>query len=303
MQAHYQCGRSELSGKKRRAMGNCLALLLLLLCFSLVACEEKVDYSKPTPEKFEPPGPTVPEAQVIINKAFPSPLTCGEPYKITAKVQEKNLKTCEGYNFANLYKLATKLINDKITELHPSCPTECSPVKQIATAVKWQCSNEIATLDLQVSLICPKSDTKLPKGLELDPDKSPEDFKKKEYTVDPDSELGKKLDELDMVITQTEFTSRECKAELYQVYYSESLANFADLINPKDCSGLKNKPVYQAYAAKGKAQAEKFFGTFTCNIGCRKLPFKVLKQQWGCDKDAKSVWVRTWFNVECVPNK
>ena len=152
-----------------------------------------------------------------------------------------------------------------------------------------------ASLSLQVSLICPKPDAKVPEDHKPTAEELAKDFR-----FDPAYDLDK---EPDAEVTQILYSSLSCpKKELIEVYFKESLPNFAQLIGATDCSSLAKTDIYRAYAQKGKDLAKEYYDTFTCSGGCDKVPFdKVSYQEWGCDPADKAVVVKTFFYVECKP--
>ena len=286
---------SELSSGRRGASRNYL-VLLVILCFSVIACggpPPGPDYAKPATEGEKPPKDVMPSYSITTNTPLPSPLVCDQAYKITAKVLESGVK-CEGYTFTKLFNLASSLVANQVKSLSPTCPKDCSPLQQLNSAMRWKCQEGLASLTLQVSLICPKPGAKLPENHQP----SAEELAKNDFLFNP---AGDELDrETDMDIVQVLYASQPCPGkELFKVYYKEVVPNFATLINSTDCSSAKKQPFYRTYVSQATTLATAYYNAFTCTAPCTKAPFKVFRQEWGCDTNDKAVWVATWFYVEC----
>jgi hypothetical protein len=286
-----QRGRSELSSGSRVAIRNNL-VLLAVLCFTLMSCGGP-DYTKPESDGKKLPT-DYPDLIIDyhVTATLPSPLKCDTVYKITVKVLESGAK-CTGYNFTKLFNLATSLVASRATSL--TCQNAaCSPLQQRKSSMRWNCKEEVgASLELQVSLICPT------KGATLPDDHNPtaQEFTQDDFHFPPNADPTQGADE---VITQTIYLSRPCPEKtLRKVVYEEKLPNFATLINPKDCASLKNQPVYQPYAKQGEDLAKAYYNSFACDTPCKKAPFQVFRQEWDCDKNTNSVVIKTYFYVDC----
>jgi hypothetical protein len=293
MAAQYQRGLSELSTINRFAIGRSL-FLLAVLCCTLIACGGP-DYTKPGVK-----GEKLPEDaflslflkhySVTVQTPLPSPLACNKVYTVAVRVFDPGVK-CEGYNFQKLFGPAQTMAANRIKALSLSRPPDCSPLQQRKSKMRWNCQPVGATLDLQVSLVCPKSGTPLP------PDQNPtaQELTTNDFSFPPgaDPTLGAN-EELSQILT---LPSACPGKKLLTVYYEEKVPNLANLINPADCTSRTNASFYKPYADKGEALAKEYYDSFTCPTSCTKAPFQVFRQEWQCDKS--SVIVKTYFYIDC----
>ncbi len=288
MGAQPQHGCPQKGSPRRFAVKHYL-VLLAVLCWTLVACG-KPDYTKPgaTGEKL-PEFSFLKHYGVTINTPMPLPLACNKVYKIVVRVFDPGV-TCAGYNFQKLFDAAKAMLANRIKALNLSCPKDCSPLQQRKSSMRWHCQEVGASLDLQVSLICPKPDTPLP------PDHNPttEELTTNNFSFPPGADPAVGANE-EITQTLTLPPPRPGK-KLLTVYYEEHVPNIENLLN-EDCTSRTKAPVYKTYVDRGEALAREYYNSFTCPSPCAKAPFQVFRQQWDCDKDA--FVVTTYFYLDC----
>jgi hypothetical protein len=293
METQLRRGYSELRSGRRLAVKHCLVLLAVLCC-TLSACGGP-DYTKPGVKGEELPEDAflavfVRNYSLTVQTPLPSPLVCDQVYTIAVRVFDPGVQ-CEGYNFLKLLVPAQTMVANRIKSLSLSCPQNCSPLQQRKSKMRWKCENIGATLDLQVSLICPKPGTPLP------PDHNPtaQELTTNGFSFprDADPTLGANEEIFQLLTPPPPCPGKK----LYMVYYEEKVPNLATLINPADCSSRTNAPFYKTYADKGEALAKDYYGSFSCPTPCTKTSFQVFRQEWTCNSNA--VLVITYFYVDC----
>ncbi len=289
MVAKPQRDYAELLPKCRSATRNCL-VLVGFFCLILIACGKPPNYTKPDSTGKELPSEYLGSVDYKVTVSLPTKpaaLTCNKVYKITVVLNEP-VANCKGYNFKNLFDLATGLVANRAQSL--DCPANCSPLQLGKSSMRWDCKDSDfgsrASLQLQVSLICPTTGATLTSTTPPDNhNPTPQELTQNDFQFPPGADPTQGADE---TITQTIFGSRPCPEKvLHAVFYEEKVAN---------CSSVTN---YQPFAKKGEDLARAYYNSFKCDTPCKKAAFEVFRQEWDCDKNNNSVVIKTYFTVEC----
>jgi hypothetical protein len=224
-------------------------------------------------------------------------LVCNKIYKITVKLFDPGVK-CAGYNFKKIFDPAKVMVANRIKSLSLSCPQDCSPLQQRKSSMRWQCDDTGAHLELQVSLICPKP------GATLPPDHEPTaaELTTNNFHFPADAEPTAGADE---ELFQTLTLPPACQEKkLLLVIYQENAAHLKNLVDIQTCTSRNNQPIFRTYVDRAEALAREYYHTFTCPTPCTKAPFKVFREEWGCDKDDSQndvVMAKVMFYVDCRP--
>ena len=271
---------------RHRSGWNRFGALVLCALFSvtLAGCP---DYTKKGSDGEIPKGLKEGErgAEYSVYGELPKTLVCGQTYKLTFGVKQQ-VAGCVGFNFKPMYDRAVANAKARFAEL--SCAAECGPIYTWQIARKWDCQDLFGTRQayatVQFGILCPKETDKKPAGL-AEPTAADLKAPAQEPAGYP------QIQESDEVIFEEIGGTMEAPCP------GSELITFTYVEKVPSCD-IKN---FQPYVQRAEDRAQFYYGLLACDGTCVKQPFKVLRDEWSCDRAGSDflVEVKVSFELAC----